>query len=99
MELRGPTAKLWVQYFKMTALIKQFIEAERSSNWDLHITTTLQMLPYFHAVGHFFYAKCAHLYVQDMLNLKDRIDPKEYKKFTKNGYFTIRHTEKFWSGI
>ncbi|GBM16781.1 hypothetical protein AVEN_9373-1 [Araneus ventricosus] len=39
LERRGPTAKLWVQYFHMTTLIKQFIEAERLGNWDLHITT------------------------------------------------------------
>ncbi|GBL74674.1 hypothetical protein AVEN_243563-1 [Araneus ventricosus] len=57
------------------------------------------MLPFFHAAGHFLYAKCAHLYMQDMLNLKDRIDPIEYEKFMKDGYFTIRRTDKFWSGI
>ncbi|GBN09828.1 hypothetical protein AVEN_224499-1 [Araneus ventricosus] len=34
-----------------------------------------------------------------MLNLKDRIDPIEYEKFTKDRYFTIRRTDKFWSGI
>ncbi|GBN80136.1 hypothetical protein AVEN_133765-1 [Araneus ventricosus] len=83
----------------MTTLIKQFIEAERSGNWDLHITTIQQMLPFFHAIGHLFYAKCAHPYMQDMLNLKDRIDPMEYETFTKDGYFTIRCTDKFWSGI
>ncbi|GBN07637.1 hypothetical protein AVEN_228394-1 [Araneus ventricosus] len=83
----------------MTTLIKQFIEAERSGSWDLHIATIQQMLPFFHAAGHFFYAKCAHLYMQDMLNLKHRIDSIEYEKFTKDGYFTIRSTVKFWSGI
>ncbi|GBM50198.1 hypothetical protein AVEN_134772-1 [Araneus ventricosus] len=57
------------------------------------------MLPFFHAAGHFFYAKCDHLYMQDMLNWKDRIDPIEYQKFTKDRYFTIRRTDKFWSGI
>ncbi|GBO35595.1 hypothetical protein AVEN_267063-1 [Araneus ventricosus] len=34
-----------------------------------------------------------------MLNLKDRIDPIEYEKFTKDRYFTIRRKDKFWSGI
>ncbi|GBO36429.1 hypothetical protein AVEN_70317-1 [Araneus ventricosus] len=34
-----------------------------------------------------------------MLNLKDKIDPIEYEKFTKDGYFTVRLTDKFWSGI
>lgn len=69
----GPTAKLWVQYFRMVILIKQFIEAEWSGNWDIHLTTVQKMLPFFHAAGHFFYAKCAHLYLQDILTLKDRM--------------------------
>lgn len=31
-ERSGPTAKLWIQYFKMVTLLKHFIEAERSGN-------------------------------------------------------------------
>ena len=67
----GPTAKLWVQYFNMTTLVKRFIEAERIDNWELHLNTLQQMLPYFHASGHSLYAKSAHLYLQDMHNLKN----------------------------
>ncbi|GBO02376.1 hypothetical protein AVEN_179539-1 [Araneus ventricosus] len=65
LESRGPTTKLWVQYFSMVTLIKQFIEADKMGNWTLHLTTAQKILPFFHAVGH-FYAKCAHLYFQDM---------------------------------
>ena len=57
------------------------------------------MLPYFHASGHFLYAKSAHLYLQDMLDLEDFITPKEYDDYVQRGYFTIRRSEKFWSGI
>ncbi|GBL91779.1 hypothetical protein AVEN_71414-1 [Araneus ventricosus] len=53
LERRGPTAKLWVQYFHITTLIKQFFETERSGNWDFHITTIQQILPFCHAAGHF----------------------------------------------
>lgn len=63
-ESNGPTAKLWTQYFKMVTLVKHFIEAERSGNWDLHLDTIQRMLPFFHASGHFLYAKSAHLYLQ-----------------------------------
>ncbi|GBM84929.1 hypothetical protein AVEN_207137-1 [Araneus ventricosus] len=34
-----------------------------------------------------------------MLHLKDLIDPLEHEKFTKDVYFIIRCTDKFWSGI
>lgn len=57
------------------------------------------MLPYFHASGHFFYAKSAHMYLQDMLDLKASMGEFEYKKFTTQSYFTIRRSHKFWSGV
>lgn len=98
LENNDPTAKLWIQYFRMITLVKQFIEAERMGNWQLHLDTIQKMLPYFHATGHFLYAKSAHLYVQDMLLLEEKMTPDEYEKFTTRGYFTIQRSDKF-SGI
>jgi hypothetical protein len=86
LELNGPTAKLWVQYFHMTTLMKQFIQAERSGDWKLHINSVKKMLPYFHASGHFLYAKSAHLYVQDMLGLERKISKIDYERFVLNGW-------------
>jgi len=60
------------------------------------------MLPYFHAAGHFLYAKSAHLCLQDMLILENNIDQQMFQKFT-DGFFTIRQSNKFncgtWSDI
>lgn len=95
---RGATAQLWVQYIEMVFLLKTFILAERMGNWDLHLETIWRMLPYFHASGHFAYAKCAHLYLQDMLQLSKTMPQEEFDKFTSEGFFTIRRTSKFWSG-
>ena len=97
-EHRGATAKLWVQYFRMVTLVKQFIEAERMGNWNLHLDTIQKMIPYFHASGHFLYAKSCHLYLQDMFDLKQRMTAEEYELFTTKGYFTIRRSDKFWCG-
>uniref|UniRef100_A0A8D8VLF7 Uncharacterized protein n=1 Tax=Cacopsylla melanoneura TaxID=428564 RepID=A0A8D8VLF7_9HEMI len=57
----GPTAKLWGQYFQMVTLMINFITAERTGNWKLHLETVYQMLPYFHSSGHYLYAKCGQL--------------------------------------
>lgn len=57
------------------------------------------MIPFFHASGHTLYAKCAHLYLQHMLQLKDSMNELEYERFTAEGFFTIRRSDKFWSGI
>ncbi|CAH2989439.1 unnamed protein product [Chilo suppressalis] len=92
-------AKLWVQYHRMVSLVKNFLEAERSGNWELHLDTIQKMLPFFHASVHFLYAKSAHLYLQDMRALSEKIPIEDYVKFTRRGCFTIRRSEKFWSGI
>lgn len=56
---RGPTAELWLQYFKMVTIVKQFYDAERSGNWQLHLSSMQRMIPYFHASGHF----CPAIYI------------------------------------
>lgn len=99
IESNGPTAKLWVQYFRMISLLKCFIQAESMVDWQLHLETMQQMLPYFHACGHSLYAKSSHLYLQDMFALEEKMDTNEYDLFTREGYFTIRRSNKFWSGI
>lgn len=96
---RGFTARLWIPYVEMVLLVQAFIRAERSANFSLHIASVYRMIPYFHASAHNNYAKSPHLYLQDMHALRTTMDPIEFERFTKAGYFTIRRTDKFWSGI
>lgn len=55
------------------------------------------MLPYFHAPKHFPYAKSAHLYLQNMLQLQNSIDPEVYERFS-DGFFTVRRSDKLSCG-
>ena len=96
---KGRTATLWINYFMLVSIIRLFICAERTGNWWLHVHSVKQMLPYFHAAGHLAYAKSAHLYIQQMMELHNVMPEKEYKQFTEDGYFTIRRSHRFWSGI
>ncbi|KAJ8684487.1 hypothetical protein QAD02_020279 [Eretmocerus hayati] len=95
----GPTAGLWVQYIEMVTLFKTAIAAIRTGNWPLHLRTVKDMLPYFHAAGHNNYAKYAHLYLQDMLELKDKMSPSEYDKLVNQSYYVIRRTNYFFGAI
>lgn len=56
------------------------------------------MLPYFHASGHFLYAKSCQIYLKDMHDLKERMTAEKYESFTTKGYFIIRRSDKFWYG-
>lgn len=98
LEELSPTGRLWIQYFRMVTLMKNLIEAERSGNWNLHLDTIQKMLPYFHASGHFLYAKAAHIYLQRMMDLQDKFLDFELQDFV-NGFFTMHFTDKSWSGI
>ena len=92
------TATLWVEYLKQVSLIRHFIRAERTGDWDLHLHVVSEMIPLFHAAGHIAYAKAARLYLDQMKGLMDIMSAEQYYAFTKRGYFTIRRTDKFWSG-
>jgi hypothetical protein len=56
------------------------------------------MLPCFHSVAHYFFTKSAHLYLQDMMALEQRMDPTEFKINIEQN-FTIRRSDKFWPGL
>lgn len=92
------TAKLWINLLKCIDLILQFIYAERSGDWNMHLKTTLKMLPFFHAAGHLPYAKSAHLYVQKMTDIQSQLTAREFELFTSKGLFTVRRGKKLWSG-
>ena len=46
------TGKLWLQFKDFVSVIRMFIPAERTGNFELHISSSEQMLPYFAAAGH-----------------------------------------------
>lgn len=56
-EGNGPTSKLWIQYYSMSTLIKQFIQEERMGDWKLHLYTVCKILRVFQSTGSFLYAK------------------------------------------
>ncbi|CAH0746943.1 unnamed protein product [Bemisia tabaci] len=93
------TAKLWCQYLDQVQIIRMFIRAERTGNWPLHMACIEKMLPFFHASGHLNYAKSAHLYLQEMLELPRKMSDGEFKSFSQKGFFAIRRSNKFWSGL
>jgi hypothetical protein len=91
------TAQLWIQYMEMVELLRTFVKAERTGNWQLHLSTLKQMLPYFTAAGHNLYAKSVYLYLADMQKLPTT-NPELYEYFMK-GYHVIRRSDRYWAGL
>ena len=94
---RNRTAKLWIQYMDMVSILQQFLRAERTGNWELHLITLRKMLPYFAASGHNLYLKSAHIYLQSMLQLPET-NPDVYEAFMA-GYHVIRRSDRYWAGL
>ena len=56
------------------------------------------MIPILHAAGHMAYARSTRRYLDSMKSLPEIMSPEQFQQFTKDGYFTIRRKDKFWSG-
>ena len=93
------TTKLWKLYNSSVTAIKLFLRAEKTGDWNLRLYSIKELLPLFHAASHMPYAKLAHSYPRQMLELQNKMPPQEYEKFTSNGYFTIRRSDRFWADI
>ena len=92
------TAKLWILYMFYMQVLKDFIRAERTGNWSLHVQSVGKMLNLFAATGHIHYAKCARLYLQQMLQLEQNF-PWVYGRFNEEDFHTVRRSSRFWAGF
>lgn len=68
----GKTAKLWVQFIHMVTLIKDYIQAERTGDWNTELIVIRAMLPYFYTSGHHHYVKACYVYLQQMSALEKK---------------------------
>ena len=91
------TAALWLQYMEMVNILRTFIKAERTANWELHLQAVSEMLPYLAASGHNLYVKCARLYLQSMSSLRDD-HPVVYRDFV-SGFHVVRRSDRLWAGL
>ena len=92
------TAKLWIRYCNYIDIVKQFIRAERISDWKLHLESINKMLNLFAATGRFHYTKSARLYLQTMMKLPEKY-PWLYNQLAVNKLFSVRRSSHKWAGL
>ena len=54
---KSKTATHWIQYMKIVEICLEFLKAERTKDWQLHLDMSCMMLPYFAASGDYHYQK------------------------------------------
>ena len=91
------TSALWLSYVQYVSIVKEFIRAERTNDWSLHISATKNMLNLFSATCHNNYAKRCRLYLQSITTLETTY-PHVYEQLMV-GNHTVRRSSKQWAGI
>ena len=82
----------WEDYVNMVLVLLQFIKAERTGNWKLHLTATAAMVPHFFAMDRINYARWLPVYLSNM-NMLETSHPEVYKEFI-NGNHSVSHSKE-----
>lgn len=67
------TFQYFNNYCGMVEILLDSNKADREGNFDLHLTSTKKMLPYFFSLNHPLYARGVSMSLQDMLQLSDSV--------------------------
>ena len=98
LKSRNLTSHLWITYFEMVSLLQMFIASIRLGDLELYQYCISNMIPIFHAAGHFQYAKCARLFLQNLMDCVNWMSEEEYCKFIEEGRAVIRRFDRKWGG-
>ena len=69
----------------MVMILLQFIKAERTGNWNLHLSSTAAMIPHFFAMDRTNNAHWMPIYLADMHKLEER-HPKVFQEFSAGNH-------------
>lgn len=94
---KNRNAKLWLQYMDLVDILRRFLRAERTGNWNLHLSALSDMLPYLAASGHNHYTKSIYIYLQSMADLSET-NHDVYQKFVE-GFHVVRRSNRLWAGL
>ena len=88
------TFSFWVDLLKAIQILLANIRAEREGNWQLHLCTQVNMLPYFFVADRQNYARWASLYATEMLCLLQDTVQEAFSK----GQFSVKQTPGKFKG-
>lgn len=81
-------------YCEMVEILLNSIKADRSGNFELHLQTTRQMLPYLFAMNHTNYVRGVTLYLQNMIKL-----PTEIVHEMKRGMLSVKRSKRKFNAV
>lgn len=85
---RSATFRFWSSYIDMIGLLLRFIRATRSTNWDLHLDSLREMIPWYFAYDRINYSRYLCAYWLEMKALRISHPGKDYYITFVNFYVT-----------
>ena len=90
----GPMARYWQSYLDIVGLLLRFIRSSRVSDWQLHLASIHEMLPWMFAYDHTNYARYLPVYWIEMMNLPDT-HPEAHGHLTPGEFAVQRSSGSF----
>jgi len=87
----------WEEYGHMVKLLLQFVKAERTGNWELHLLSVSAMVPCFFVMDRPNYARWLPVYIMDMRRLATKY-PEVHLEFV-NGNHAISRSSKLFAQV
>lgn len=84
----------WKDYIDMVLVLLQFIKAERTGNWKLHLSATASMVAHFFSMDRVNYARWLPVYISDMHSLQDN-HPEVHREFSSGNFGVSRAKQPF----
>ena len=94
--LHGMTSEFWIKYVDMIHLYHAFSRSRRIGDFQLFLARIPDLTNFFFALNHHNYARWMVRYYHNLVVLPNS-HPEVYEEF-KSGLFSIRRTEKPFSG-
>jgi len=88
------TSKYWFTYLKMVSILLQFVRAERTGSWELHVSSFAAMLPWFAVYDHSHYTRWGAVYLADCKQL-ETTHPDVYQEFQEGNFVVKTSNNKF----
>ena len=95
--MQSRTAQQWLLYMDMMDILLKILKAEKNGQWELHVQSMYNMLPYLAASDHNMYAQSVYIYWHNMAQFQQ-----QYLHVYANilqGYHVVRRTDRFWAGL
>ena len=84
----------WEEYGEMVKLLFQFVKAERTGNWELHLSSVSAMVPHFFAMDRPNYARWLPVCIMEMRKLATK-HPEVHQEFVNRYHAVIRSGKPF----